>query len=107
MTHLFLAGRIAPSVSTKFDAASMHERPQLAAETQLVDDGSGKITLYRLHRFQLETVPDKMTGCFFSGDCYILHYTYLHGTEEKHILYYWLVCGNFTVPTVKLAFSML
>ncbi|KAF4524898.1 hypothetical protein B566_EDAN015554 [Ephemera danica] len=84
------SGRIAPSITTKFDADSMHSQPQLAAETQLVDDGSGSKTIWRVHRFQLEAVPEKMQGCFFAGDCYILHYKYMHGAAEKQILYYWL-----------------
>lgn len=35
----------APTVQTKFDAATMAENPQLAMETGMVDDGSGTKTV--------------------------------------------------------------
>ncbi|XP_059489810.1 villin-1-like [Neocloeon triangulifer] len=82
--------RIARSISTVFDATSLHERPQMAAETQLVDDGTGHQELWRVRKFGLETVDPKFEGIFFSGDCYILKYTYLNGSKEQYILYYWM-----------------
>lgn len=63
----------------------------MAAETQLVDDGTGTQDLWRVRKFGLEEVDDKIEGLFFSGDCYLLKYTYLNGSKEQHILYYWLV----------------
>ena len=33
----------AKTVQTKFDAATLHSNHSLAAETQMVDDGSGKV----------------------------------------------------------------
>ncbi|XP_065344773.1 villin-1-like [Cloeon dipterum] len=84
------ANRIARTVSTVFDATTLHERPQMAAETQLVDDASGDVQLWRVRKFGLENVEDKHEGIFFSGDCYLLKYTYLNGTKEQYILYYWL-----------------
>jgi Gelsolin repeat len=63
----------------------------MAAETQLVDDGTGTQELWRVRKFGLEEVDKKFEGIFFSGDCYLLKYTYLAGSKEQHILYYWLV----------------
>lgn len=34
---------LARTVQTKFDASTLHSNPALAAETQMVDDGSGKV----------------------------------------------------------------
>lgn len=83
-------GKIATTVNNKFDASTLHEKPKLAAESQLVDDGTGELTVYRVEKFQLVPVPDKLQGVFFSGDCYVVKYTYLTGGTEKYLIYYWL-----------------
>lgn len=75
----------------KFDAAKLHETPVLAADTQLVDDGTGKSQVWRLNNKDLEPVPEEHFGLFFSGDCYLILYTYNCNGKEKHILYFWLV----------------
>jgi gelsolin len=77
----------------------------MAAETQLVDDGTGTQELWRVRKFGLEEVEDKFEGIFFTGDCYLLKYTYLNGSKEQYILYYWLVSYSFgVVITYKEAF---
>jgi hypothetical protein len=87
----FSVGRIATTVNNKFDASTLHEKPKLAAESQLVDDGTGERIVWRVEKFQLVPVPDELQGIFFSGDCYIVKYTYLAGGTEKYLIYYWLV----------------
>uniref|UniRef100_A0A1B6F7X6 HP domain-containing protein n=1 Tax=Cuerna arida TaxID=1464854 RepID=A0A1B6F7X6_9HEMI len=72
------------------DASTLHERPRLAAETQLVDDGSGKVTVWRVHQSELVLVPSPCHGTFYGGDCYLVKYSYWAGGRERHILYYWL-----------------
>jgi villin 1/advillin len=84
-------GKIATTVNSKFDATTLHDKPKLAAESQLVDDGTGERTTWRVEKFDLVPVPDKLQGVFFSGDCYVMKYTYLAGGTEKHLIYYWLV----------------
>lgn len=79
------------SLVAKFDALIMEERPSLAAETQLVDDGSGNVTLWRVKQHSLVEIAKERHGYFFSGDCYIVLYTYATLVGEKHLLYYWLV----------------
>lgn len=83
-------GKIASTVNTKFDATTLHDKPRLAAESQLVDDGTGKLTVWRVENFQLAEVPPKLQGVFFAGDCYVVKYTYSAGGSEKCIVYYWL-----------------
>lgn len=39
--------RIAHPVQRKFEASSMHEEPQVAAQAQMVDDGSGQKEIWR------------------------------------------------------------
>ena len=41
------------TVQTKFDAKVLHEQPQLAAESGMVDDGKGAKAIFRVDRFDL------------------------------------------------------
>lgn len=84
--------KIATTVQTKFDATTLHAQPELAAKTQMVDDGSGQKEVWRIKNFDLIPVPEEQYGEFFMGDCYIVLYAYLHGSSEHYILYYWI--GN-------------
>ncbi|KAK6623318.1 hypothetical protein RUM43_009170 [Polyplax serrata] len=77
------------TVNIDFDAAKLHEIPSLAADTQLVDNGNGKTQVWRLHNNELEPVPEDHFGLFFSGDCYLILYTYHVRGREKHLLYFW------------------
>lgn len=76
---------------SKFDAIQMEERPSLAAETQLIDDGSGNLTIWRIKQQDIVEIPKERHGFFFSGDCYIVLYTYQISNEQKKLLYCWLV----------------
>lgn len=80
--------KIAKTVQTKFDASTLHSNPQLAAETQMVDDGSGRVEIWRVEHENLVPQLKKFMGEFFGGDSYVIHYTY-HSGGEKHIIYYW------------------
>lgn len=91
LINVVSVGKIATTVNNKFDASTLHDKPKLAAASQLVDDGTGERTVWRVEKFQLVPVPDKLQGVFFSGDCYVVKYTYLAGGTEKHLIYYWLV----------------
>lgn len=74
---------------TKFDAALMHERPVLAAECQLVDDGAGTMKVWRVNKTDTIEVPKERYGIFFNGDCYIVVYAYKTNTQN-YIIYYWI-----------------
>ena len=41
------------TVQTKFDAKVLHDQPQLAAESGMVDDGKGAKEIFRVDRFDL------------------------------------------------------
>ncbi|XP_066138784.1 villin-1 isoform X3 [Euwallacea fornicatus] len=81
-----------PMLITKFDPITMEDRPSLAAETQLIDDGSGGMTVWRIKNSRIVEISKERHGCFFSGDCYIALYSYQTAHEEKHLLYCWI--GN-------------
>ena len=64
-------------------------------EAKMLDDGSGVKQLYRVKNFDLEPVPEDQYGdkygIFYSGDCYVLLYTYKKRGRENYAIYYWLV----------------
>ncbi|KAG5887879.1 hypothetical protein JTB14_015531 [Gonioctena quinquepunctata] len=74
----------------KYDAITMEDRPSLAAETQLIDDGTGSSTIWRINQSHLIEVPKERHCYFFAVDCYIILYTYQNASEQKHLLYCWL-----------------
>lgn len=84
-------GKIAKVAEVKFDVTTLHERPQLASETRMVDDGSGKKDVYRIIDFELSLVSPSEHGKFYGGDCYVINYSYMVGGSERNIIYYWLV----------------
>ena len=59
------------------------------------DDGSGSKQVWRVKSFELVPVPEESHGVFYSGDCYVVLYTYLKNTKEYHIVYFWLVSQYF------------
>ncbi|XP_034100246.1 villin-like protein quail isoform X1 [Drosophila albomicans] len=87
-------------VSTKFgklDAVLLCERPKMAADTQLVDDGRGERVLYRIFGDQLVELPaTKVT--VFTNASYVVKYTVqcatvvpadLASVGVKSIIYQW------------------
>jgi hypothetical protein len=84
-------GKITSTVNNKADAATLHNKPNLAAESQLVDDGTGERTVWRVEQSQLASVPETLHGVFFSSDSYVVKYKYSDGHSEKYLIYSWLV----------------
>ncbi|KAG7261943.1 hypothetical protein CRUP_007002 [Coryphaenoides rupestris] len=70
-------GKIAKVEQVKFDATSMHARPDLAAQHKMVDDGTGN-----------------WLGHFYGGDCYLILYKYEVNYRHHYILYIWQYNGE-------------
>ncbi len=69
--------------------ASMQKHGQRDAQN-LVDDGSGKVEIWRIENFELASVDPGTYGQFYAGDCYVILYTYLVNSKECYIVYFWL-----------------
>ncbi|KAG1945200.1 villin-1 [Pimephales promelas] len=82
-------GKIAKVEQVKFDATSMHARPDLAAQQKMVDDGSGEAEVWRLEDNELVPVERKWLGHFYGGDCYLILYKYEVNRKMHYILYMW------------------
>lgn len=88
---------------SKFDATFMNDRLALAAESQLIDDGSGTLKIWRTKKSDVTEIPKDQHGTFYSGECYVVWYTYEVNKEQKHVIYTWVVCTA-NCATNKLSF---
>uniref|UniRef100_A0A8C7G8Q0 Villin-1 n=1 Tax=Oncorhynchus kisutch TaxID=8019 RepID=A0A8C7G8Q0_ONCKI len=82
-------GKIAKVEQIKFDATSMHARPDLAAQQKMVDDGTGEAEVWRLEDSELVPVDRKWLGHFYGGDCYLILYKYEVSNRSHYMLYMW------------------
>ena len=76
----------APKV--RFDASKLHEKGSRESQT-LVDDGSGKVQIWRIEDFDMVPLEAELYGQFFGGDSYVILYTYLISGREHFIIYFW------------------
>lgn len=69
-----------------FEPEYMAERPRLAAECQLVDDGTGERRFWRVDRQAgLVELPEDR-GVFYAEACYVLRYKYGFGRRGRCIV---------------------
>ncbi|XP_054623755.1 scinderin like b [Dunckerocampus dactyliophorus] len=84
-TKAFAIGRIAKVEQVPFDAGSLHSNKVMAAQHDMVDDGSGKFQIWRVENGEKVPVDPSRYGHFYGGDCYLILYSYKNG----HIIYTW------------------
>ncbi|XP_075070146.1 scinderin-like [Mixophyes fleayi] len=82
---VYVTERIANIQQVDFDASKLHESPEMAAQHNMVDDGSGKVEIWRVESNGRIPVDPSTYGQFYGGDCYIILYTYPKG----QIIYTW------------------
>uniref|UniRef100_A0A803VXT7 Scinderin n=1 Tax=Ficedula albicollis TaxID=59894 RepID=A0A803VXT7_FICAL len=82
---VYVTERVAKIEQVEFDATKLHESPQMAAQHNMVDDGSGKVEIWRVESSGRVPVGPETYGQFYGGDCYIILYTYPKG----QIIYTW------------------
>uniref|UniRef100_A0A7N9AVE3 Scinderin like a n=1 Tax=Mastacembelus armatus TaxID=205130 RepID=A0A7N9AVE3_9TELE len=88
-TQAYTIGRIAKVKPIPFDASTLHGNNAMAAQHAMVDDGSGKVQIWRIEKGDKVPVEPSSYGQFFGGDCYLVLYSYNAGGREKHIIYTW------------------
>lgn len=85
----YTVGQIAKVSQEKFDTSILHARPQLAAQERMVDNGEGKVEVWRIENLELVPVEHQWHGFFYGGDCYLVLYTYEVNRKPHYILYIW------------------
>ncbi|XP_072524708.1 scinderin like b [Salminus brasiliensis] len=88
-TKVYTVGKIAQVKQIPFDASTLHSNKAMAAQHNMVDDGSGKVQIWRVEGGARVPVDPASYGQFFGGDCYLILYTYKQGSREQHIIYTW------------------
>ncbi|XP_028927247.1 adseverin isoform X1 [Ornithorhynchus anatinus] len=81
----YVTEKVARIQDVPFDARKLHECPQMAAQHNVVDDGSGKVEIWRVEKNGRIPVEPDTYGEFYGGDCYVILYTYPKG----QIIYTW------------------
>lgn len=75
-------------VDDSVDVAALRKR-QKQAEEKMVDDGTGKVDIWRIENMARAEWPKNLYGQFFAGDSFIVLYTYKKGTKDAWIIYFW------------------
>ncbi|KAG2468053.1 advillin [Polypterus senegalus] len=85
----YTVGKVAIVTQEKFDVSLLHAQPVVAAQERLVDDGKGKVDIWRIENLELAPIAREWHGFFYGGDCYLVLYTYEINGRESYILYIW------------------
>ncbi|CAN9503206.1 unnamed protein product [Ophioblennius macclurei] len=85
----YTIGRIAKVEQVPFDASTLHSNKVMAAQHGMVDDGRGKVQIFRVEDGARVPVDPSNYGHFYGGDCYIILYSYNTGGRERHLIYTW------------------
>ncbi|XP_071380443.1 scinderin like a [Centroberyx affinis] len=85
----YTIGRIARVEQVPFDASTLHTNKTMAAQHGMVDDGSGKVQIWRVEGGEKVPVDPSNYGQFYGGDCYLVLYSYNTEGREQHIIYTW------------------
>ncbi|XP_066547840.1 gelsolin [Amia ocellicauda] len=88
-SQAYTIGKIAKVPQIPFDASSLHSNHAMAAQHSMVDDGSGKVQIWRVEGGEKVAVDPATYGQFYGGDCYLILYSYKTSGREKHIIYTW------------------
>eukprot|EP01133_Synstelium_polycarpum_P007235 gene7235-8411_t len=72
----------------KIDVATMLA-PRAAKEEVMIDDGGGKVTVWRVEEFTKIVIDPSVHGQFYSGDSYIILYTYFYKNKDNYLIYFW------------------
>ncbi|KAM7012013.1 scinderin like a [Tautogolabrus adspersus] len=87
--EVYTIGQIAVVKQIPFDSSTLHCNQEMAAQYGMVDNGSGKVEIWRVEKGETVPVNPSTYGQFFGGDCYLLKYTYNTGGRDMHIIYTW------------------
>ena len=108
MVHIISLLTVAKVEKRKFDFATLNQN-RTKPKPKLFDEGKGTLKVWRVENFELKEVAAKDVGSFYSGDCYVLLYSYKDGTQKKYVIYYWLVSTymRFFIRTSKFWSSLI
>nr|XP_043887257.1 scinderin like b [Solea senegalensis] len=81
----YTIGSIANVKQVPFDASTLHTNKAMAAQHGMVDDGKGKVQIWRVELGDKVPVDPSTYGHFYGGDCYLI----LYSSKAGHFIYTW------------------
>ncbi|XP_068702988.1 gelsolin, cytoplasmic-like isoform X2 [Montipora foliosa] len=85
---VFRQGALAKQSNEKFDASQLHDQQKPKTEI-LPDDGTGEVEIWRVEDRDLVPWEPNLHGVFFSGDSYVIKYSYTSNWRRRIIIYFW------------------
>jgi Leucine-rich repeat (LRR) protein len=77
-----------PRKQVKIDVNQMLVRKPVKEEP-MVDDGTGKIKIWRVEDYEKSEKFEGGPGSFYVGDAYVILYTYIWKNVERYIIYFY------------------
>lgn len=85
----YRCNKIAKIKRVPFDASTLHKSAAMAAQHQLIDDGTGEKQIWRVEGNTKVPVDQTTYGQFYGGDSYLILYNYQHCGKMGQIIYMW------------------
>lgn len=85
----YISNSVAKIDNVPFDVSTLHEKPAMAAQHGMVDDGTGQKKIWRIEASEKVPVSESCYGEFYGGDSYIILYNYNYGGKRGQIIYTW------------------
>eukprot|EP01117_Protostelium_nocturnum_P010235 TRINITY_DN3673_c0_g1_i1.p1 TRINITY_DN3673_c0_g1~~TRINITY_DN3673_c0_g1_i1.p1 ORF type:complete len:1790 (-),score=878.49 TRINITY_DN3673_c0_g1_i1:11-5380(-) len=72
----------------KIDINKMHNPPPLKEEVN-IDDGKGKIQMWRVEENRKIAIEEEYLGELYSGESYLILYSYIFKNKDCFLIYFW------------------
>lgn len=87
---VFRQGALAKQSNEKFDASQLHDRERPKHKTEILpDDATGDVEIWRVEDHDLVSWEPNLHGVFFSGDSYVIKYSFTANWRRQIIIYFW------------------
>ncbi|XP_058948770.2 gelsolin, cytoplasmic [Pocillopora verrucosa] len=87
---VFRQGALAKQSNEKFDASQLHDRERPKHKTEILpDDATGDVEIWRVEDHDLVSWEPNLHGVFFSGDSYVIKYSFTENWRRQIIIYFW------------------
>lgn len=81
----------------------LHKKP-IPKEELLIDSGNGKLTVWRVSDFKKFPIDPSQYGHFYSGESYVILYTYIWKNKDCHLIYFWQGRTSSLIEKVNIIF---
>eukprot|EP00727_Mastigamoeba_balamuthi_P006658 m51a1_g2612 putative villin headpiece domain containing protein (1566) ;mRNA; f:504052-510269 len=76
------------SIQSNVDIAQVFTR-KTQKEEIMIDDGTGKVRIWRVEEFKRVPVDESTYGEFYSGESYVILYSYIWKNKDCYLIYFW------------------